>query len=175
LVTLYYDIDHGWWVVIAAGLGGYGTNAASRLLATYKGWSLFGQSIIVKYSDANGDGYLDTMSVPEIVGVGNSIDVFWDFSCRSPVNSIDWGTLGPGDVENLTVYVRNEGESNTLLALNVSGWVPTLASSYLSVDWNYSGTAIPPGQVVPLTLMMTVDSGISGITSFGVNVTVSSG
>jgi len=174
-VTLYYDTDHGWWVVIAAGLGGPGTNAASRLLATYKGWSLFGQSIIVKYADANGDGYLDTMSVPEIVGVGKSIDVFWDSSCRSPVNSIDWGTLSPGDVENVTVYVRNEGESNTVLALNVSGWIPTLASSYLSVDWNYSGTAVPPGQVVPLILMMTVNSSISGITSFGVNVTVSSG
>jgi hypothetical protein len=175
VVTLYYDKDRGWWVVIAAGLGGAGTNAASRLLATYRGWSLFGQAIVVKYADTNGDGYLDTTSVPELVGVGKSIDVFWDVDCRSPVASIDWGALGPGDVENLTVYVRNEGEAGTILALNVSGWNPLPAADYLNIGWNYSGTAVPPGQVVPLTLSLAVNESITGITSFGVNVTVSSG
>jgi hypothetical protein len=175
VVTLYYDSDHGWWVVIAAGLGGPGTNAASRLLATYRSWSLFGQAIIVKYADTNGDGYLDTSSVPELVGVGKSIDVFWDSACMNPVNSIDWGTLSPGDIENVTVYVRNEGEAGTVLALNVSDWNPVPAADYLSIGWDYSGTAVPPGRVVPLTLSMVVNSSITGITSFGVNVTVNSG
>jgi hypothetical protein len=175
IVTLYYDASHGWWVVIAAGLGGPGTTAASRLLATYKDWSLFGQSIIVKYADTNGDGYLDTISVPEIIGVGKSIDVFWDANCMNPVSSIDWGTLSPGDVENITVFVRNEGESGTVLALNVSDWNPLPAASYLNIGWNYSGTTVPPGQVLPLTLSMVVNESISGITDFGVNVTVSSG
>lgn len=175
IVTLYYDSSHGWWVVITAGLGGPGTTAASRLLATYKSWSLFGQSIIVKYADTNGDGYLDTITVPEIVGVGKSIDVFWDANCMNPVASIDWGTLSPGDIENLTVFVRNEGESSTVLALNVSDWNPLPAASYLSIGWNYSGTAVPPGQVLPITLSMVVNETISGITNFGVNVTVSSG
>jgi hypothetical protein len=174
-VALYYDVDHGWWVVMTAGLGGPGTNAASRLLATYRSWSLFGQAIIVKYADTNGDGYLDTTSVPELVGVGKSIDVFWDANCLNPVASIDWGALGPGEVENMTVFVRNEGEASTILALNVSDWNPFGASNYLNIGWNYSGTAVPPGQVVPLTLSLMVNSSITGITSFGVNVTVSSG
>jgi hypothetical protein len=175
VVTLYFDSDHGWWVVITAGLGGLGTGAASRLLATYRSWSLFGQAIIVKYADTNGDGYLDTLSVPELVGVGKSIDVFWDANCLNPVASIDWGALGPGDVENVTVFVRNEGEGSTILALNVSDWNPFGASDYLNIGWNYSGTAVPPGETVPLTLSMRVNSSITGITSFDVNVTVSSG
>jgi hypothetical protein len=175
VVVLYYDTNHGWWVVITAGLGGPGTNAASRLLATYRSWSLFGEAIIVKYADANGDGYLDTTTVPELVGVGKSIDVFWDPTCLNPVASIDWGAIGPGDVENMTVFVRNEGESSTFLALNVSDWNPWGASNYLNIGWNYSGSAVPPGQVVPLTLSLMVNSSITGITSFGVNVTVSSG
>jgi hypothetical protein len=137
--------------------------------------SLFGQTIIVKYADANGDGYLDTASVPEIVGVGNSIDVFWDSACMNPVSSIDWGTLSPGDIENITVFVRNEGQHNTVLALNVSDWNPSPAANSLDIGWNYSGTPVPSGRVVPLTLSMVVNSSITGITSFGVNVTVNSG
>jgi len=175
VVTLYYDAEHGWWAVVTAGLGGPGTNAASRLLATYRTWSLFGQAIVVKYADTNGDGYLDTTSVPELVGVGESIDVFWDVNCLDPVASIDWGAIGPGEVENMTVYVRNEGEASTVLALNVSDWNPFGASNYLNIGWNYSGTMVPAGQVVPLELSLRVNSSITGITSFGVNVTISSG
>ena len=115
VATLYYDSDHGWWVVIAAGLGGPGTGAASRLLATYSNWSIFGDAVIVKYYDSNGDGYLDSMSVPEVVGVGKSIDLYWDPSCMNIVQSIDWGTLVAGEIKNVTVYVRNEGAGNTIL------------------------------------------------------------
>ena len=175
VATLYYDSDHEWWVVIAAGLGGPGTGAASRLLATYRNWSIFGGAVIVKYYDSNGDGYLDSMSVPEVVGVGKSIDLYWDPSCMNIVQSIDWGTLVAGEIKNVTVYVRNEGASNTVLALSISGWNPLQAQSYLDIDWNYSGTPVTPGQTLPITLMLNVNYDISGITDFGVNVTVSSG
>lgn len=174
-VTLYHDTDQGVWVLIAAGLGGSGTLAASRLLTSYKDWGLFGQAVVVKYGDSNGDGYLDTLNIPEIVGVGKSIDVFWDARCRSTVGSIDWGTLSPGDVKNVTVYVRNEGESGSFLALDVSDWVPLEASNHLNVRWNYSGVVVEPGQIVPILLTLTVNSSIAGITNFGVNVTISSG
>jgi hypothetical protein len=174
VVTLYFDSDHGWWVMIAAGLGGAATNAASRLLATYRAWSIFGQAIVVKYGDANGDGYLDTITVPELVGVGKSIDVFWDTACMSSVQSIDWGPLAPGNVRDMLVYVRNEGESSIVLSLNVSDWSPLAASNYLYVGWNYSGAAVQPGQVVPILLSLTVDYDVSGVTDFGVNVIVSS-
>jgi hypothetical protein len=175
IVTLYDDTVNGWWVLTVAGLGGSGTYAAARLLASYKNWSLFGQTVVVKYSDSNADGYLDTITVPEVIGTGKSIHVYWDTSCMNPVESINWGTLSPGDTKNVTVYVRNEGESSTMLALNVSGWTPQGASNYLSFGWNYSGTPIPPGQVVPINLVMTVNPSISGIDTFGMNFTVSSG
>jgi hypothetical protein len=174
MVTLYYDSDHGWWVVIAAGLGGPGTEAASRLLATYKGWSLFGDSVVVKYYDSNGDGYLDSMSVVEVVGIGKSIDLYWDQACTNVVQSINWGTLAGGQATNVTVFVRNEGADNTILSLDISGWSPLEAANYLTVEWNYSGTPIPSGQTIPIMLMLSVDDSISGVTDFGVNVTVSS-
>ena len=174
VATLYYDSNHGWWVVIAAGLGGLATEAASRLLATYTNWSVFGQAVIVKYYDANADGYLDTISVPEVVGVGKSIDLYWDAQCKNAVQSIDWGTLVAGNTGNVTVYIRNEGAENTILDLNVSGWSPLQAASYMNIDWNYSGTPVPSGTIVPIMLVLTVDQDIYNITDFGVNITISS-
>jgi hypothetical protein len=174
LVDLYYDSNHGWWVVIAAGLGGPGTGAASRLLATYWNWSVYGDAAIVKYYDSNGDGYLDTLSIVEIVGEGKSIDLYWDIGCKNAVQAINWGTLGPGDVENLTLYVRNEGENSTTLYLNVSGWNPPNASDYLSIGWNYSGDPIGPGETMSIDLLLYVNQSIAGITNFDVNITISS-
>jgi len=174
VVTLYYDSSHGWWVVIVAGLGGFGTGAASRLLATYSTWSIFGQSVIVKYYDSNADGYLDKISVPEVVGVGKSIDLYWDPECKNIVQSIDWGTIATGGSSNVIVYVRNEGAENTILGLNISGWTSAEAANYLNIGWNYSGTPVPSGVTLPIMLVLTVDPDIHNVTEFGVNVTVSS-
>jgi hypothetical protein len=175
VVTLFQDTTHGCWVLIAAGLGGAGTLAALRLLTTYKSWSIFGQAVVVKYSDTNGDGYLDTISIPEVVGVGSSIDVFWDANCQNHVQSIAWGTLNPGDTKSVTVYVRNEGQGGTVLALNTSDWNPPTASSYLSIGWNYSGDVVQSGQTVPIMLTLSVNSSVTDVTDFGVNITISSG
>jgi hypothetical protein len=167
-------MEHGFWVLIIAGLGGSGTLAASRLLANYKNWSMFGCAAVVRFADSNSDGYLDTSSIVESVGVGKSIEVYWDAKCLNAVNAIDWGTLSPGETKNLVMYVRNEGENGTVLTLNVYGWNPVLASDYLTVNWNYSGTPVEPGQVVAIALVLIVDSKINGITGFSVTIDVDS-
>jgi hypothetical protein len=174
VITMYYDTQQGIWVLIIGGLGGSGTLAASRLLASYKNWSLFGRATVVRFADSNGDGYLDEISIAESVGFGKSIDVYWDAKCMNGVKSIDWGLLSPGRAKNLTMYVRNEGESDTVLLLNVYGWNPAGASNYLKVDWNYTETPVKPGQIVAILLILTVDSRVNGITSFTVIIDVDS-
>jgi len=174
IITLYHDVDQGLWVLIAGGLGGSGTIAASRLLASYKSWSLFGQAVVVKFSDSNGDGYLDAASIPESIGFGESIDVYSDVQCLNKMESINWGMLSPGETKNVTVYVRNEGERSTVLAMSVYGWTPVEALNYMAVTWNYSGTAVDPGQMVPILLTLKVDPNINGITNFGVTIDVNS-
>ncbi len=175
LITVYHDVDNGVWVLIAAGLGGYGTLAASKLLANHKNWSLFGQAAVVRYADSNGDGYLDSVSIAESVGVGQSIDVYSDAQCMSIVGSIDWGTLSPGENKNVIVYVRNEGEASVVLSVNCYNWTPTQASNYMKISSDYAGTPLQPGQVLPLTLTLAVNQSISQITDFGVSVDISSG
>jgi len=174
VVTLFYDSERGIWVLIIAGLGGSGTLAASKLLASYNSRSLFGRVTVVRFADSDEDGYLDEISVAESVGFGESIDVYWDVECMSRVESIDWGTLLPGESKSVTVYVRNEGENGTVLVLNVYDWYPTVASSYLTVEWNYTEVTVEPGQIVTVVLILTVDSLVGGITDFSVTIEVNS-
>ncbi len=174
VVLLFYDAQHGMWVLIIAGLGGPATLAASRLVANYKSWSLFGHASVVKFADSNGDGYLDEVTVAESVGFGKSIDVYWDKKCLNRVESIDWGMLVPGERKNVTVYVRNEGENGTVLMLNVYNWNPAEAANYLRVEWNYTGAVIKSGETVAIILVLTVDSAVKVITNFSVTIEVDS-
>ena len=173
-VTLFYDAQRGVWVLIVAGLGGPATLAASRLLANYKSWSLFGRASVVKFADSNGDGYLDEVSVAESVGFGKNIDVYWDNKCLNRVESIDWGMLAPGETKNVMVYARNEGENGAVLTLNVYGWNPVEASNYLRVEWNYTGAVIKPGETMAIILILTVDLAVKVITNFSVTIEVNS-
>jgi hypothetical protein len=173
-ITLFHDDAHGVWVLLISGLGGLATNAASSLLTSYKNSGLFGGASIVRYVDSNGDGYLDNMTIVESVGVGKSIEVYWDSNCTSVVGSIQWGTLYAGESTNVTVYVRNEGESATILSLSASDWSPIEAANYLSINWNYSGFSVKPGDVVAIDLFLAVDLGVTGISDYAVDVNISS-
>jgi len=172
MITLYYDSDQGVWVLIAAGLGGAGTNAAAALLANPQNWGLFGQVTIVKYSDTNGDGYLDTISIAESVGVGKSINVYRDCTCRNSLQSIDWGTLAPGENETYYIYVRNEGQNATTVTINTQNWNPPQAPNYMNIQWNYTGDPIQPSQTTAIQLTLTVYSNITGINTFTVDIDV---
>jgi len=174
LIDLFYDSNEGVWVLIAAGLGGSGTLAASRLIGNHRNWSLFGQAAVVKYADTNGDGYLDAVSIVESVGVGQSIDVYSDPDCRNSMVSIVWGLLSPGEAKNVTVYVRNEGEANAVLSLSAYNWTPTEASNFMRITSDYTGAPLRPGQVLPFVVTLTVDQNISQITDFGVTIDINS-
>jgi hypothetical protein len=174
VITMFYDTQRGLWVLIVAGLGGSGTLAASKLLTNYKSWSLFGHATVVRLSDSDNDGYLDEATVAESVGFGKNIDIYWDAKCMDAVESIDWGMLSPGETKYLNIYVRNEGESDTVLILDVYGWEPADASDYLNVEWNYTGAAVRPGQSVLISLILTVDPEVGGVTNFSVTIDVNS-
>ncbi|MEM3602551.1 MAG: hypothetical protein QXN87_07755 [Candidatus Bathyarchaeia archaeon] len=174
IVSMFYDDVKGFWILTVAGLGGSGTLAASGLLARYELWSLFGRASVVRFGDSNGDGYLEDLSVVESVGVGKSIGVYKEAQCLNSVESIEWGVLCPGETKSYTVYVRNEGENDTTLNLNVHSWSPAEASNYLTVNWNYTGYPIKPGQVVATAITLTVKSEVKGVNDFSMIIEVGS-
>jgi hypothetical protein len=102
------------------------------------------------------------------VGVG----VFWDSNCTNSVSFIDWGMVEPGSMNNVTVYVRNEGNVAASLSLATENWNPSSASDYLTLSWNYDGQQLNPQEAIPVTLTLSVSSSVEGIESFSFDIII---
>ena len=95
-----------------------------------------------------------------------------NFECTSPQTAIEWGELEKGGSTSVTIYIKNEGDSPQTLSLVTSDWSPTSAADYLTISWNYDNQPLNPNGVVQVTLTLSVDSSIQGITTFGVNLLI---
>jgi len=102
----------------------------------------------------------------------NGVGVYWDNDCSNRVSSIDWGTLNPGSVKNIAVYIRNEEQEPMYLILSTKNWNPSEASEYLNLGWNYNQWRMNPGETLQITLTLSVSSYIQGITSFDFDILV---
>ncbi|MCW4015794.1 MAG: hypothetical protein NWF06_05440 [Candidatus Bathyarchaeota archaeon] len=100
------------------------------------------------------------------------IGVYLDSECGTQLDSMSWGTLQPGGSQTTTCYIKNEGSSATTLSLETDGWSPTSAETYLNLNWDYSGDPINPNEMVQVTLTLSVDSSIEGISSFSFDITI---
>jgi hypothetical protein len=103
---------------------------------------------------------------------GLGVGIYWDHACTNKTVSLDWGHVATGSSNSLTVYVKNEGNSAVSLWLSTSNWTPATSSSYMSLNWNYSGQILNTGQIIPLNLTLTVDPTLTGVTNFTFDTTI---
>ena len=102
-----------------------------------------------------------------------NIGLYSDSSCTTNMTSINWGSVAAGGTVTQTVYVKNTGTGTMSLGLAVSNWLPSGASTYITISWNKQGTQLSAGQSVAATLTLTVSSNITGITTFSNTITIS--
>jgi hypothetical protein len=118
-----------------------------------------------------------TQSSVRIVGRGAvkavGVGVFWNSNCTNPVSFIDWGMVEPGSMNNVTVYMRNEGNVAASLSLATENWNPSNASDYLALSWNYDGRSLNPLEVAQVTLSLTVSQSVRGIENFSFDIVIS--
>jgi hypothetical protein len=105
-----------------------------------------------------------------IRGIG--VGIYWNSACTNQTSSINWGVIDPGANKTIRVYVRNEGNTATTLSMNAQNWNPPAAASYLTLKWNYAGQTVSVNQVLSVRLTLVVSRDISGITSFGFDITI---
>lgn len=116
---------------------------------------------------------LGRVTVPNLGTVkAMGVGVYWESGCSNRVTSIDWGTVEPGSTNDVTVYIRNEGNAEETLSSTAESWSPSTASMYMSLSWDYGGQVIDVGEVVPVTLSLSVSAGITGITSFSFDIVI---
>jgi hypothetical protein len=109
-------------------------------------------------------------SSASIRGVG--VGVYWNSACTNQTSSINWGMLDPGTSETMTIYIRNEGNTRITLSDTTQNWNPSASSSYVTMNWDYSGQTLNPNQVLTVSLTLSVSSTISNITSLTFDITI---
>ena len=65
-----------------------------------------------------------------------------------------------------TVYIKNTGNTDMTLYLQVINWTPAGAVDYLSITWDEESTLLSADQVVEAVITLTVDNSITGIDDF---------
>ena len=114
---------------------------------------------------------ISNVSAVETEGVG----VYWDSGCTDGVSLIDWEVLVPGSQKDIVVNVRNEVEDPMSLLMSTKNWNPSEAADYLSLRWSYNGCRVDLGEILKVTLTLSVSSKIEGISSFGFDITIVGG
>lgn len=111
-----------------------------------------------------------------IAGTGKikalGIEVYAEPECLTPVTSIDWGLMEPGQSAQKTVYVKNVGNTPITLTMTTQDWNPTIASQYISVTWNLIDAQLPPGDVIQADLALAVDANIQNVTDFSFTIVI---
>jgi len=102
------------------------------------------------------------------------VGVYWDGNCTEYVTTIGWGTIEPNYVKNVTMFVRNEGNVDVILFLDVVNWAPPEASGYMTLGWDYANQTLEPDEVFEVTLTLSVSSDIEGISNFGFDIILGS-
>ena len=111
---------------------------------------------------------LPNLGTVKTTGVG----VYWDSGCSNSVTSVNWGTVAPGSTNDVTVYIKNEGNAAETLSSTAENWNPSIASTYMTLTWDYAGQVIDVGEVVQVTLSLSVSDTIEGITSFSFDIVI---
>ena len=106
------------------------------------------------------------------IQTSEGIGIYSDLPCNNPLTAMSWGTLEPGTSKDIVSYIKNEGSDPTTLSLETSNWIPTEASTYLDLSWDYDDQPISPDDVIEITFTLTVSASIEGITDFSFDVTI---
>ena len=88
------------------------------------------------------------------------------------MSAVEWGSIEAGSSVNKKAYIKNSGDQSVTLSLTTENWNPAGAADYITLSWNYDGSALGPGAVVEVTLTLTVDSAITGIEDFNFDIVI---
>jgi hypothetical protein len=117
-------------------------------------------------------GFLASAASNKDTSSKTRLDIFTDSACKHKLDSIDWGSISPGESINKTVYVKNSGTTALTLSLEKTNWYPVTISSSITCVWDREQAKLEPGKILTATLTLTTAANFSVETSFGMNVVI---
>jgi len=109
------------------------------------------------------------LAIPSIGHVTTrGVEAYWDQNLTNKTEIYDWGSIWPGASKNLTLYLRSISNVETTLNLTSENWTfrksnndtvaePPQTTPYMNLTWNYNNTIVQPGEVLQVTLTLSVD------------------
>jgi hypothetical protein len=112
----------------------------------------------------------NVVQAANIEGIG--VGIYWNQNCTNKTLTLNWGNMTPNSENTLEVFIRNEGNSKVSLYLSTTEWNPKAASNYIQLEWNYSNQILSTGQIIPISLTLTVSPEIGGVSDFTYNTII---
>jgi hypothetical protein len=122
-------------------------------------------------------GLLSAQSVTNSSGIVASVDlaVYQDADCSQVLETLDWGTICPGQNITNVVFVMNSGNVNMTIHLDTSNWNPSEASGYISLNWDPPpNNLLSPGLITPLQISLSVSDEIQIVQAFTFDIVLTS-
>jgi len=118
-------------------------------------------SMMLSYSDYD-------VYVPS-VGTIKTLDVetYWDQNGENKRETLSWDEIKIEKISweeikidplNTTVYVKSVSNFKVTLDIFLTDWNPAEISDYLTISWDYNGTLINPGEIIPVTMTLSASS-----------------
>ena len=102
-----------------------------------------------------------------------NLGVYSNSQCTTPLDSINWGTLTPGENTTKTIYVKNTGDGLSLtLSMAASNWTPAGVNGPITLSWNKENVRLQPGESVAATLTLNVSADIVDVSGYNVQITI---
>jgi hypothetical protein len=100
------------------------------------------------------------------------VTVYADAACTTPLVTIDWGMMEPGQTKNQLAYIKNEGNVPVTMSMYVDNWNPINAKDFMTLTWNYNGSQISVDASLSVEFTLKIDPSISGIWNFNFEIWV---
>jgi len=96
------------------------------------------------------------LSIPSVGTIkASGVEAYWDRNLTNRTMNINWGTISPGSSANVTLYLKSVSVKDVNLSLAPDNWNPGNLSVFMSLAWSYNGTAVRPGQVIQVTIVLS--------------------
>ena len=118
-------------------------------------------AMILSHSDD--EIYLPSLGTIKTIGV----EIYWDLDGENRRENLTWNEIQIQKLEgdevqmnqvNTTVYVKSVSNFRVTLNMFLTDWNPVEISDYLTISWDYNGTILNPGEIIPVTMTLSASS-----------------
>lgn len=83
--------------------------------------------------------------------------LYFDIEGTQPVTAIDWGINSPSSTTEITLYIKNTGNSPCNFTVTTDNWNPQISENYVILEADlFNITNVPPNIIVPVLLTQSI-------------------